>query len=327
VRRALLVTVAIALAAPGTAGAHLKTSRSAVDFRASVHPVDQLRVRVYRSDLAVGLTVLGDRDVLVFGYVGEPFLRLGPDGVFVNAASPTAAGTKLATPQRSSRPLWQLRSRRPSVIWHDARVRGLPKGVDRGSWRIPVLVDGERTHLGGMIQRVDAPSAWPWLALGALFAALTGILLAARPQLLLRTVTAGLGAVAAVATLTSAIGFAVASTASHGTWVEAANETVVALVGAGFLVLGSRDARAFAGGMLGLLGLAAGLTKLPVLLHGIVLSALPGQLARVGVVLAIAAGAAAAILGLVVFFDVLEHYEEPEFEGGPTAGERSSAGR
>ena len=73
-----------------------------------------------------------------------------------------------------------------------------------------------------------------------------------------------------------------------------------------------RDAKAIAGGLLGLLALAVGLTKLPVLTHGIVLSALPGQLARLAVVVAISAGAAAAILGVVVFFHLLEHYEEPE---------------
>ena len=47
------------------------------------------------------------------------------------------------------------------------------------------------------------------------------------------------------------------------------------------------------------------------LFHGIVLSALPGQVARTAVVIALSAGAAAAILGVVVFFDVLEHYDEP----------------
>ena len=83
-------------------------------------------------------------------------------------------------------------------------------------------------------------------------------------------------------------------------------------MGAVFLVRGSSNAKALAGGFLGLLGLAAGLTKLPVLLHGIALSALPGGLARLAVATAIAAGAAAATLGIVVFFDVLEHYEEPE---------------
>ena len=65
-------------------------------------------------------------------------------------------------------------------------------------------------------------------------------------------------------------------------------------------------------------------TRLPVLSHGIVLSALPDALARAAVVVAISAGAAAAILGLVVFFDVLEHYEEPDL---PSAAGGSSAVR
>jgi hypothetical protein len=110
----------------------------------------------------------------------------------------------------------------------------------------------------------------------------------------------------------SAAGFALSSGASQGAWVEGVNEAVVAVVGALFLVWGSSDAKAIAGGVLGLLGLSAGLTRLPVLLHGIVLSALPGVLARAAVVVAISAGAAAATLGLVVFFQALKHYEEPE---------------
>ena len=317
-RRLVVLVAGLALAAPGTADAHLRTSRAAVDYRATVSQLGPplagaISVRVYRADLALGLAALRGHRVVVLGYLGEPFLRLGPGGVSVNAASPTAAGARLTPPQRrSSRPLWRLRSRRSGVIWHDARIRGLPAGVTARRWAVPLLVDGRRTRLEGTIQRVVAPSAWPWLALGALFAAVTGLLLALRPQQLLRTASAALGTVAALATLASAIGFAVASTASQGTWIEGANEAAFALVGAAFIVRGSRDAKAFAGGLLGLLGLAAGLTKLPVLLHGIVLSALPGELARLSVVLAIGAGAAAAILGIVVFFDVLEHYEEPE---------------
>jgi hypothetical protein len=313
-KRALVLAAALALVAPGSAGAHLRTSRAAVDFRAAALPVRApVRVRIYKADLALGLTLIGRHRVVVLGYLGEPFLRLEPDGVFVNAASPTAAGAKLAPPHPgSSRPLWQLRSNKPSVIWHDARARGLPSGVSSGSWQIPILVDRRLLHLRGTIQRVSAPAAWPWFAIGAVFAAATGLLLARRPQQLLRIATATFGAVAGAAILLSAIGFAVAPTASQGTWIEGANEAAVALVGAAFIAFGSRDAKAFAGGMLGLLGVAAGLTKVPVLLHGIVLSALPGQVARLAVVVAIGAGAAAAIIGVVVFFDVLEHYEEPE---------------
>jgi len=114
--------------------------------------------------------------------------------------------------------------------------------------------------------------------------------------------------------LVIAVGFSAASTASEGVWVESANEVVFMLAGSIFLLRGSRDSRAIAGGFLGLVALAAGLTRLPVLSHGIVLSALPAQLARLAVVVAIGAGAAAAILGVVVFFDVLEHYEEPELK-------------
>jgi hypothetical protein len=317
VRRICILVAVIALAAPGTASAHLRTSRAAVDYRATVSPLraplaGAVSVRVYRADLALGLTALGRHRLVVLGYLGEPFLRLGPDGVFVNAASPTAAGARLATPRRgSSGSVWRLRSRRPSLTWHDARLRGLPSGVTSRRWAVPLFVDGRRSNLEGTIQRVTAPSAWPWLVVGAVFAVATGVL-ARRSRRLLRAATATLGGLAAASTLTSAIGFGVASTASTGTWIEGANEAVFALVGAAFLARGSPDAKALAGGLLGLLGLAVGLTKLPVLLHGVVLSALPGEVARLAVVLGIEAGAAAAILGVVVFFDVLEHYEEPD---------------
>lgn len=56
--------------------------------------------------------------------------------------------------------------------------------------------------------------------------------------------------------------------------VEGANELVFVLVGLAVIARGSANARAVAGGALGLLGLAVGLSKVPVLLHGVVLSAL-----------------------------------------------------
>jgi hypothetical protein len=301
-RRALVATALATLVVPGTAAAHLRTSRSAVDFRASVLPSSApLRTRTYRSDLAVGLTLVGRHRVVVLGYLGEPFIRLDPRGVFVNWASPTAAGTKLAPPHaRSNRPIWHQDWNRPIGIWHDARVLAAEQ---TGRWRLPLVVDGRRTFLAGTLVRVPAPAWWPWLLVRA---------------------TTALGMLAAAATLLSAAGFALASGATEGAWIEGANELVFALVGAVVVIRASGDTKALAGGFLGLLGLAAGLTKLPVLLHGIVLSSLPAGLARLAVVVAIAAGAAAATLGLVVFFDVLENYEEPELS---SAAERSSAGR
>jgi len=136
-------------------------------------------------------------------------------------------------------------------------------------------------------------------------------ILAVRRRSLLRTATVGLGALAATGTVAAAAAFALASNASEGRWVEGANELVFALVGLAVLARGSPDARAIAGGALGLLALAVGLSKLPVLLHGVVLSAFPDTLTRVLVVLAIWTGAAATALGLAVFFELLENDPMP----------------
>jgi hypothetical protein len=46
------------------------------------------------------------------------------------------------------------------------------------------------------------------------------------------------------------------------------------------------------------------------LLHGLVLSVLPGASARVTVVVTISAGAAATVLGLLVFEETLDHGSE-----------------
>jgi hypothetical protein len=326
-RLALVTPIALlaALIGPAAAGAHVRTGRVAVDYRASVSALSPplastVVVRIYESDLALGLTVEKHHQVVVLGYVGEPLLRIGTGGVDVNESSPTAAGMGLLKGARKTG--WLLRARGRSFIWHDARVRGLPGGVERRRWTVPVVVDGRSARLAGEIWRVHAPSPWPWLALGTVFLAVTAVLLAGSRKPLLRTAAAWLGALTAAATLSLEAGFALASTASAGLWIEGANVLVFALAGLAFVALGSADARALAGGALGMLGLAVGLSKLPVLLHGVVLSALPDVVARAAVALVIAAGAAATAVGLAVFFDVLEHYEKP---GGAIRNGRSNA--
>jgi hypothetical protein len=316
VHRAAIAAAVVAgsLAVPATADAHLRTGRVAVDYEATVAPLrpqlaQALAVRVYRADLALGVRAIGRHRVVVLGYTGEPFLRLGADGAYTNRSSLTAAGLGLVGPHSGTG--WQLVSRTPRLIWHDARVRGLPAGVEHGRWAVPVLVDGSRVELSGTLTHVPRPPPWPWVALGAAFAAATALLLALRRPALLRPAATALGWVSAIATIVVACGFALAQTASEGTWVEAVNEVVFALVGLAFLVRGSRDTRGIAGGALGLFALAVGLKGVPVLLHGVVLSALPAGVARTAVALAVSAGFAATVVGLVVFFDVLEHYEDP----------------
>jgi hypothetical protein len=181
--------------------------------------------------------------------------------------------------------------------------------VTRGTWEVPVVVDGRRAALTGAIWRVPRPRLWPWLVLGAPFALAVALVLVRRRSELRRT-TLVLGALSAAAAIAVAGAFALASSANGGHLIEGANELVFAVVGIGVVAFGSPNARAFAAGGLGLLALAVGLSKIPALLHGVVLSALPATPTRLAVSVAIWAGAAATILGLIVFFELLEEGEQ-----------------
>lgn len=50
----------------------------------------ELRWRVLGNDALLELRNAGDTEVVVSGYEGEPYLRVGPDGVFENVASPAS---------------------------------------------------------------------------------------------------------------------------------------------------------------------------------------------------------------------------------------------
>src|SRR5204863_195852 len=108
----------------------------------------------------------------VLGYAGEPFVRIDDAGTTV-LQSPTAGALGLGPRRSSGR----------SFVWHDARVRGLPSGVERGRWAIPLVVDGRRARVTGEIWRVPAPPIWPWLVLGLPFAAATVVALRRRVML------------------------------------------------------------------------------------------------------------------------------------------------
>ena len=85
--------------------------------------------------------------VTVIGYLGEPFIRIGDDGgVLVNGSSPTAgAAGLLKHPEHTSGSTrWTLESSHRTVVWHTAGLKGLPPGLNRARWRVPVIIDGGR---------------------------------------------------------------------------------------------------------------------------------------------------------------------------------------
>ena len=150
-------------------------------------------------------------------------------------------------------------------------------------------------------------SPWPWIVLGVPFVA--GALLVLRGRSTVELAAIVLGVLIGASIVAIAAGFAFDANASEGRWVEAGNEVVFAAVALAVLARGRAETRALAAGALGLLGLAVGVTKIPVFTHGVVLSLLPGEATRFVIALLLWSSAAAAALGAAVFVRTLD--DEP----------------
>jgi len=292
--------IAAALAVPATAGAHLRSGVVAVDYRATLTPAQRpFDVRIYASDLAIGIDVPAGVTVVVLGYVGEPVLRVDAHGASVNDASPSAASDGLVPKSRrvaGVRVAWRIVSARRAIVWHDARLRTLPPGVRHAAWSVPIVVDGHRRQLSGELVRLPAPRYLSWIVLAVLLA-LPLVALRGRRA---RAGSIGLAVVATAAAVVVTFAFALDRYASPGTWILGADSLVFLAVGLGVLVRGPRGWQGGAACGLGVVALTVGATKSAVFLHPIVLSLLPGNATRLAVVAAIAPGAAAAALGAVV---------------------------
>lgn len=186
-RLALLVTVLLVmLAAP--AAAHGRGS-DATNFRSQITAtpgVEGLEWQVLGGDELLHVRNGGDQEVVVLGYEGEPYLRVGPDGVFENRNSPATylnrerlltsvpPGVE-ADPEAA--PEWEQVSDGNSYAWHDHRIHWMaptPAVADPGSeelvfeWAVPFRYGDDEHNLLGALHWVPGPSVWPWLGLGLL---------------------------------------------------------------------------------------------------------------------------------------------------------------
>jgi hypothetical protein len=156
-------------------------------------------IRVRAIDLGERLELRNDTrsDVVVLGYDDEPYLRVGPEGVFENRRSPAtylnenADLTDVRVPDSAdpaAPPEWQRVSGSTTARWHDHRAHWMgdedPPDVrrDRRSrhvvqdWTVELRHDGTDIEVRGDIVWVPGPSPWPWLLFAA---ALGAVLLAA----------------------------------------------------------------------------------------------------------------------------------------------------
>jgi len=297
VRLALVTLAASAgLAAPAEASAHGRGPAVALDYRLRLAPTpDGLRVRILDGDRSLEASVASHARVLVRGYLHEPMLRFGAAGVFANASSPTAQGDRLVRPGSG----WVRVAAGRRYAWHEHRLS--PSG-QRGSFSIPVQVDGLPGVIAGSFVRVPRPALWPWLTASVMLA---GPVVAAAARRAHRLgLATGLGVAAGSAALATVIAFALRDRpAGDVGWVQIGTAAAVGLaLGAPLVRLQGRR-RAQAAGVTGAVAAAVTLASLPVFSHGVVISALPADVVRAACGLALVGGASAAALSLLPEFD------------------------
>lgn len=144
----------------------------------SPQPTPQVQVAILRGRLpGLFLINLGQRPVTVLGREGEPFARIGPDGVEVNVRSPThfddrlARGSVPAVPaDPDAPPRWRRVERQPRYAWLDTRAlyeRGRPpQDIAEGGretvlrrWTVPLEVGGRRVDVRGTTSWVPSREA------------------------------------------------------------------------------------------------------------------------------------------------------------------------
>jgi hypothetical protein len=298
----------VLLASPAIAGAHLRSGTVAVDYRASVFHarIAAYSAQIFQSDRALGLTIRPRHVVTLVGYLGEPVFRLDSAGLWINAASETAVVLKLIKKSDhvvASSPRWRLQRGRRSVIWQDTRAQGLPPGVSRGTWSVPLIVDGRQARLDGELRRFSAPLLWPWLALLAALLAAGTLPFALRRRELAGPCAIGFGVAAAVAASVILVAFAFDAYASPGTWIIGIDVLVFLGIGGWALVGGPQRWHVAAAIGLGLVALAVGLLEGAIFLHPIVLAILPASATRFVDVIVIGAGLNAAALGGLFYLE------------------------
>jgi hypothetical protein len=197
-----LTTLAVLAGWASPAAAHTVGGIDTTNYQTTIDsitpPVEGLSVRVIDNGDRLQLSNRTRREVIVEGYDGEPYLRVGRQGVFENRRSPatylnrTRRGTgpvpKGADP--TAPPEWRRIGSGTTVRWHDHRAHWMgrfnPPAVRRApgtqhriqSFAIVLHVDDEAVRVHGAVRWIPGPSPWPWIAVAIVVA--VGTVLAAR---------------------------------------------------------------------------------------------------------------------------------------------------
>lgn len=232
----LVIALLLVTAAP--AGAHGLGGLTPTNYETQLQRVSPgvpgLDIEVVDLGTKVQLTNRTAHDVVVLGYDGEPYLRVGPGGVYENVRSPatylnrstTITGAPPKQADAQAPPVWSRVSGGDTARWHDHRAHFMgksdPPAVARDPGRrrvvdnfeIPMRTNGTSVVAHGQIIYVPPPSPWPWV-IGALV--LAGVVFAVARTRSWRTVFAVTLALLAGAEIVHVVGLWGGSTAAAGT--------------------------------------------------------------------------------------------------------------
>jgi hypothetical protein len=322
---ALALGVGTVVVAADPAGAHGVAGIQPSNFATEVLMIVPAEpgLAVYAVDLGNKLQLDNHtgRDVIVLGYDNEPYLRVGPGGVYQNDRSPAVYLNRTRTGNvpvpRSANPnappQWHQIGDGTTVRWHDHRAHWLastsPPEVQSNPgarhlvqrWTVTLVRDGTRIAVHGDVVWIPGPSPWGWVALAVALAA--GLVVLGLTRVGRVVVTAALAAML-VGETAHVLG------SWEGTTVCGATKLAASAYALGGMAVGAlalvwvlrRGVRAAAPLLLltGLfLALAGGLADVTVLYRSQLPTTLPGTWARLEVAAVIGLGVGVAILGAV----------------------------
>lgn len=178
------------------ASAHTLTGVPATNYQsvllAPTPAVPGVTIRVRDLGARVEVSNSTRTDVVISGYAGEPFLRVGPRGVFENLRSPTVyqnmstiTGLPYPVPPEATAdavPVWSRIQGGHVARWRDRRTRhagATPAAVRDAphvshlvsTWSIPLQWGTTQIVANGLIRWVPPPNPTPWIGLAAVLGA------------------------------------------------------------------------------------------------------------------------------------------------------------
>ncbi len=176
--RILAVALLAAVTLAPAAAAHPRAKGYARGFQSTVQSVRPevagLAVTVVDGDDRLRIENESGTELLVLGYDREPYLRIGPDGVYRNERSPASylnrdRFARIAVPLKAdpgAKPVWRRVSSRPAWQWHDHRIQwmglGPPTQVREAprathaifDWQVPARLGDRALMVSGRLDYV-----------------------------------------------------------------------------------------------------------------------------------------------------------------------------